>query len=107
MKTHDFSNVSLLAVDLFRMFEALDKDDFGYDIFNTCVVSPRPILSLSNSEGMIHNVEIPFTFGELEMISSRIIPEFFGVTPSHLDALVLRMCVSLELNEPFPIDYVI
>lgn len=110
MKTHDYSNVLLLAVDLFRMLEAIAKDGFRFNISDPYRVSPRPMLHLAfaGEKKILHNgFEIPFTFGELESVSSQIIPEFFGVNPSHLNALVLRMRVCLELNEPFPSDYVI
>lgn len=110
MKIHDFSDVQLLAVDVFRMLEAIAKDGFRFYISNPHRVSPRPMLNLAfaGHGNITHNVfEIPFTFGELESVSSRIISEFFGVNPSHLNALILRMRVSIELNEPFPSDYVI
>lgn len=111
MKTeHDYSEVKLCADDFFRFLEALAKDGFRFEIRSPYRVSPRPRLYLAFHGGKLiqsNSIDVPFTFGEMDCICNRWIPEFFGVECSHLAKLIARMTICFVANSPFPVDYVI
>lgn len=107
---HDYSEVKLCVDDLFRFLEAIAKDGFRFDIRCPYRVSPRPRLWLGfHGDKLIqsNSIDIPFTFGELECICDRWIPEIFGLVPSCLTKLCTRMKLCFVTNSPFPNDYVI
>lgn len=105
---HDYSEVKLCVDDFFRFLEALAKDGFIFVIRNPYRVSPRPRLFLtSRVDNCKNSIDVPFTFGDLDCICNRWIPEIFAISPSHLANLITRMKICFVANSPFPDDYIV